>query len=120
MATSKSIECCTATATIYSGRPDPSWRLTKALVQQLENIWKRLGPSAGALPVAPALGYRGCSVNCGPRGIWISFAGVVSRGKENRADPGHQFERAVLNSAPKGVIPAAVLRTIEYREHLSD
>ena len=115
MATSKSIERCTAAATIYSGRPDPSWHLTKALVQQLENIWKRLRPSAGALPVAPALGYRGCSVDCGPRGIWIAFAGVVSHGKENRADPEHQYERAVLNSAPKGVIPAAVLRTIEYR-----
>jgi hypothetical protein len=117
MATSKSIEHCTATAAVYSGRSDPSWRLTKALVQQLENIWRRLSPSAGALPVAPALGYRGCSVDCGPRGIWISFAGVVSHGKEHRADPGHQFERAVLNSAPKGVIPVEVFRTLECREH---
>jgi hypothetical protein len=87
------------------------------LVLQLENIWKWLSPSAGALPVAPALGYRGCSVDCGTRGIWISFAGVFSHGKEHRSDPGHQFERAVLNSALKGVIPAEVLRTIENSEH---
>lgn len=113
MATSKSIEHCTATASIFSGRPDPSWRVSKALLEQLENIWKKLRPSAKAAPVAPALGYRGCSVNCGPRGVWNAFGGVVARGEEHRADPGRQFERAVLSSSPKGMIPAEVLRLIE-------
>ena len=113
MGTSKSIEYCTATAAIFSGRPDPSWRLSKALLEQLENIWKKLRPSAEATPVAPALGYRGCSVDCGPRGVWNAFGGVVAHGEEHRADPRRQFERTVLNSSPKGMIPAEVLRLIE-------
>jgi hypothetical protein len=112
MGTSKSIEHCTATAAIFSGRPDPSWRLSKTDFEQLENIWKRLHPSAQAPPVAPALGYRGCCVDCGPRGVWNAFGGVVAHGEEHRADPRRQFERAVLNSSPKNVIPAAVLRLI--------
>jgi len=113
MGTSKSIEHCTATAAIFSGRPDPSWRLSKARFEQLENIWKKLRPSAQVPPVAPALGYRGCSVDCGPRGVWNAFGGVVAHGEEHRADPGRQFERAVLNSSPKGMIPAEVLCLIE-------
>jgi hypothetical protein len=113
MGTSKSTEHCTATAAIFSGRPDPSWRLGKTVLEQLLNIWKKLRPSAQALPVAPALGYRGCSVDCGPRGVWRAFEGVVARGEEHRADSGRQFERAVLNSAPKGMIPAEVLRLVE-------
>jgi len=98
---------------IFSGRPDPSWRLSKALLEQLENIWKKLRPSAETPPVAPGLGYRGCSVDCGPRGVWHAFGGVVAHGEEHRADPGRQFERTVLNSSPKGMIPAEVLRLIE-------
>lgn len=113
MGTSRSSEYCTATAAIFSGRPDPSWRLSKTVLGQIENIWNKLRPSAKALPVAPALGYRGCSVDCGPRGVWNAFGGIVVRGEEHRADPGREFERAVLNSSPKGVIPAEVLRLIE-------
>jgi hypothetical protein len=113
MGTSRSSEHCTATAAIFSGRPDPSWRLSKTVLGQIENIWNKLRPSAKALPVAPALGYRGCSVDCGPRGVWNAFGGIVVRGEEHRADPGREFERAVLNSSPKGVIPAEVLRLIE-------
>ena len=113
MGTSKSIEDCTATAAIFSGRPDPSWRLSKTVLEQLENIWKRLRPSPKALPVAPALGYRGCTVDCGARGVWKAFGGVVVRDGVHRADPRRQFERAVLNSSPKNVIPAAVLRLIQ-------
>jgi hypothetical protein len=83
------------------------------MLEQLENIWRKLRPSAQAPPVAPALGYRGCSVDCGPRCVWNAFGGVVTRGEEHRGDPGRQFERAVLNSAPKGMIPGEVLRRIE-------
>jgi hypothetical protein len=113
MGTSKSIDHCTATAAIFSGRPNPSWRLNKKVLERLENIWMKLRPSAQAPPVAPALGYRGCSVDCGLRGVWNAYGGVVARGEEHRADPSRQFERAVLNSCPKGMIPAEVLRLIE-------
>jgi len=112
MATSKSIEPCTATVAIYSGRPDPCWQLTKASQQHLENIWKILSPCDEPSATAPSLGYRGCTVDCGQGGIWIAFAGVVSRAGEHRADPNRQFERAILNSAPRGTIPSTLFRPL--------
>jgi hypothetical protein len=119
MATSKSAEKCTATVAIFSGRPDPSWDLRRSLLHRLESIWKRLSPAAGLPPVAPALGYRGCVVKRGPRAVWEAFGGVVVRGKERRADPRREFERAVLNSAPKGVLPEEVLRMFEEKTPVS-
>jgi hypothetical protein len=112
MATSKSSEKCTATLAIYSGRRDPSWSLSRSFLLRLEEIWQNLSSFAGPLPVAPPLGYRGCSVNCGQRRGWFGFGGVVERGKEHRADPERLFERTVLESAPKGAIPIEVIRMI--------
>lgn len=113
MATSKSTESCTASAWIYSGRPDPSWLLSESCAQELETIWKNLKRSTVAPPAPPGLGYRGCRVNCGKRGTWVAFEGIVGRGKEYRADPARRFERAVLESAPKGLIPTEVLQSVK-------
>ena len=113
MATSNSTERCTASASIYSGRANPAWPLSESSIQELEGIWKNLKRAASARPDAPGLGYRGCTVDCGPRGRWIAFERVVGWGKEYRADPGRQFERAVLESAPEGLIPAEVLQSLK-------
>jgi hypothetical protein len=45
--------------------------------------------------------------------VWNAFGGFVVRGEKHRADPGREFERAVLNSSPKGIIPAEVLRLMK-------
>ena len=54
-------------------------------------------------------------MDCGARGVWKAFGGVVVRGGVHRADLGREFERAILNSSPKGVIPPVVLRLIELQ-----
>jgi hypothetical protein len=113
MATLKSTERCTATAALYSGRPDPRWSLDEDALRDLEKIWRELQPAKGAAGGAPGLGYRGCTVDCGARGVWMAYGRVVSRGNEHRIDAGRRFERAVLRSAPQGAIPAEVLRMIE-------
>lgn len=112
MATSNSTEKCQATAAIFSGRPDPQWRVSRSQVQQLELVWKGLLPASGAPPEPPPLGYRGCSLNCGSRGVWFAYGGVVAHGADYRADPKREFERRLLGSAPKGAIPLEVLRPI--------
>jgi hypothetical protein len=83
------------------------------MLRELEKIWKELKPAKEEAGVAPALGYRGCTVDCGTRGVWRAYGGVASRGKEHRSDVERRFERAVLRSAPKGAIPAEVLRLID-------
>jgi len=80
------------------------------LVARLEEMWAKSRPGAGAQADAPALGYRGCRVDCGGRVVWIAYRGVVTRGRERRVDVGREFERVVLGSAPRGVIPGEVLK----------
>lgn len=111
MATSNSTKCF-ATAFVFSGRPDPSWEMKDELVARLEAIWTKSLPGAGAQADAPALGYRGCRVDCGKRGVWTAYRGVVTRGNERRADAGREFETTVLESAPRGMIPGEVLREV--------
>ena len=102
-------EAWTAGASVFSGRPDPTWEVKPALGARLEKIWFSLKAEKIEPPPFPALGYRGCFLR-GPRGReWFAFGGVVelrsmSR-SEFRRDPSKRFERTLLESAPAGLLP---------------
>jgi hypothetical protein len=103
---------CVATATVFSGRPDPEWQVRATTVRDLEKLWDQLEVS-GSRPAAPApLGYRGCTLDCGTDARWFAYRGTVSKGGEHRSDPQRRFERALLRCAPPGLIPQAVLAEI--------
>lgn len=115
MATSKSTRATakhlfwTAGASVFSGRPDPTWELRPALAAKLEKIWLSLKPEKIELPPSPSLGYRGCFLR-GPRGReWFAFGGVVTlrtaSRSESRRDPRKKFEQTLLASAPAGLLP---------------
>src|SRR5438874_581544 len=86
-------------ASLFSGRPDPAWPVTDTIARRLEEIWGELEPSAGELPAAPPLGYRGCSVRDPQGRTWHAFGGrvVLKAGgaSETRADPDRLFERTL-------------------------
>ena len=96
-------------AFIFSGRPDPTWRVEEQVRADLERIWASLDPCERAHPVAPPLGYRGCFLRCGPDVEWFAYGGVVTlkraEGHESRLDSARHFERTVLQSAPDGLMP---------------
>jgi hypothetical protein len=99
----------TAGASVFSGRPDPVWEVKPALGVRLERIWCGLESAETEPPPLPSLGYRGCFLK-GPRGQeWFAFAGVVMlrspRRPDSRRDPAKKFERALLASAPAGLLP---------------
>src|SRR2546425_6910053 len=106
MATSRSPDRrkCTATALVYSGRPDPVWPVPASVVKKLETIWKSLEPCAKPPAEPSRLGYRGCRLKCGRR-EWFAYGGVVSSESESRCDPLRQFEAMLLASAPPGLLP---------------
>ena len=98
-----------AGASLFSGRPDPTWPLDDELAGRLESLWAMLGPSEREAPAAPPLGYRGSFLR-GPGGReWLAFGGVVTLiagGRSiSRADPDGRFERLLLDSAPEGTLP---------------
>ncbi len=113
MATSKSNEArrkCRATAAIFSGRRDPQWSVPAGTAQRLERLWQQLDVVDGPVGRAPPLGYRGVTLECGAGDRWFAYAGTVSRDGEHRRDPKREFELELLQSAPAGLIPDAVLR----------
>jgi len=111
MATSRSSDegIWNATAFVFSGRPDPTWRLGSSTADELERIWARLAPANRAAEPAARLGYSGCAVHTDRGRTWTAYEGLVTHQEaereERRADPERAFERAVLASAPPGVLP---------------
>lgn len=97
----------TAGALLYSGRPDPLWTLSTE-VESLIDRFNRLAVYAGAPPNPSRLGYRGVFLRAPDGRRWLAFNRVawLERGSDTRRDEGRRFERAVLNSAPVGVLPS--------------
>jgi hypothetical protein len=110
MATSKSSETWIAGAFLYSGRPDPTWPVSAAAARRFENLWSRLPATGKPAPNPSRLGYRGAFLRASLHREWIAFRGLVSLktpvGIEVRADVERQFEKDLLASAPKGLLPA--------------
>ena len=94
---------------MFSGRPDPVWTITERQRASLIRLWTRLGPTRERQPTAPSLGYRGAELACPSGERWFAYGGVasltVNRIEELRADPKRAFERAILETAPRGMVP---------------
>jgi hypothetical protein len=113
MGTSSSAEA-NATAGIdgFSGRPNPTWQISRVDVDRLKRIWETLQPRADTTIPAPLLGYRGCFVQDGSV-RWIAFGDTVTlqqpHGSESRCDEQHAIEKLILSSAPPDVPVAALV-----------
>jgi hypothetical protein len=103
-------------ASLFSGRPDPTWSVSPQAARRLEEIWRRLEPSSDAPPAAPPLGYRGSLVRDTQGRAWYAYGGrvVLKSGSvsETRTDPDRQFEKTLLASAPAGILPESFLTSI--------
>jgi hypothetical protein len=104
---------CVCTLFIYSGRPDPRWKLRKNIKEELEKIWNTLEPMKGNPPSAPSLGYRGCVVKCNDSTEWFAYKGVVTLKRksilENYLDRARKVEKLLISSAPNGLIPRSII-----------
>jgi hypothetical protein len=100
-------------ASIFSGRPDPVWPVDQRNAKKLERIWESLKPWAGDLPSRPVLGYRGCLLRDRQSREWFAYENLVSLKARNvvisRRDDNHQFEKLLLASAPRGVLPNSLI-----------
>lgn len=94
---------------LFSGRPDPEWQVDETSGQKLEKLWNEFEPYSGDLPLAPPLGYRGCSLRYGSDVEYISFGGYVTRNaggqSASRQDVCKRFEGLLLSTAPDDLVP---------------
>jgi hypothetical protein len=99
-----------ARAELFAGRANPGWEVPPEVASRLEAIWTSLEPAdPGSAPRPPALGYRGVAVTDPEGRERRAFGGLVTLadagGVVARRDPDRAFERALLSSAPEGVLP---------------
>ena len=94
-----------AGASVFSGRPDPTWPVPAALGTRLAALWDRLPAWLGDRPIPPGLGYRGCHLAAPDGREWHAFHELVSLGPDDHRDADREFERALLASAPPGSLP---------------
>jgi hypothetical protein len=112
-------EAWTAGALVFSGRPDPGWRLDAATAARVVAALDAL-PELERAPRAPRtrkrLGYRGCFLAAPDGTRWTAHAGVVVEERASgapatrvvRRDDGRAFERLVLATAPPGTLPPGI------------
>ena len=101
------VDAWSAGAAVFSGRPDPTWPVDPAVGEDIARL-------AGALPRThetetlekPALGYRGVWLRAPDGREWRAGVGVVAIGDDNRSDVDRTIERAILATAPRGLLPA--------------
>jgi len=110
MGTSRSgEEAWTAGASVFSGRPEPTWQVPADLGLELAQLWERLLPWSGKQPLVPPLGYRGCTLSAPGGRVWTAFHDLVTLRGEQRRDRPRAFQQRLLASAPPGVLPPLTL-----------
>jgi hypothetical protein len=98
----------TAGVLLYSGRRDPEWSIPNATADALRAALDELPELADASEATPRLGDRGAWVRSDDGGRIVAFNGrVTAQNGRSRADPERAFERAILETAPAGVLPMA-------------
>jgi hypothetical protein len=96
----------TAGVLLYSGRRDPEWSIPDATTAGLQVALDGLPELAGASQAPSRLGYRGAWVRTDDGRRVVAFNGrVTGQNGRSRADPERAFERAILETAPAGVLP---------------
>ena len=77
------------------------------------SLWNALPPTIDAMPAESRLGYRGCIVSDGADATWHAYNGLAvhaSAGRRlARQDLDRRLERAIVSSAPAGLLPANLI-----------
>ncbi|HEV2720064.1 MAG TPA: hypothetical protein VG323_08600 [Thermoanaerobaculia bacterium] len=82
---------------IFSGRPNPRWRLGDAEAARVRELIDALAPApAAAPPEPPGLGYRGFRID----DVATAYSGVVRMRGRVLADPQRRVERFLLEHLP--------------------
>jgi hypothetical protein len=85
---------------MFSGRPNPRWRLSEAETDRLTGLLRTLEPADGPPPSPPGLGYRGFRLRDSNGSIWAAYRGFVQSPGGLLADSDRRVERFLLDHLP--------------------
>ena len=86
---------------IFSGRPNPRWRLSEAETARLMPLLESLDHAAGGPPPGPpGLGYRGIRLRDSAGSTWSAYRGFIQSSHGLLADPARAVERFLLDRLP--------------------
>ena len=107
---------CNAVCHIYSGRPNPEWKLTKEQVEEVDRIWENLEETFNQEKFPSFLGYRGISLVCeNEREYFVFNKRVKCKTKKQvswKSDIAGSLEKFLLSTAPKGILPAELFNNL--------
>jgi len=84
---------------IYSGRPNPRWKLDASASQELKSLLSRLGVSNSKPVEPPGLGYRGFLL-ADNGNTYRVYRGSLITPDAVLADPSYTVERFLLTGFP--------------------
>jgi hypothetical protein len=104
-----------ATALLYSGRPNPHWRVDPATAARLVPLLAALAPSGSKEALAlPGLGYSGIELRLGSSGagqVWLFHGGLASNAAGTFIDHNREIEDLLAESA-RDHLPASDYRSL--------
>jgi len=113
MGTSSSDEAWVATADIFSGFSNPAWVVDHRVADKLMDLWAGMEQSPPVAPISPVLGYQGVYLRGPQDRVWHAYSGVVTLTEngvdEARQDRERKFEKILLSSAPRELLPHSFL-----------
>jgi hypothetical protein len=114
MVTSRLPNGWTASADVFSGRPNPEWPVPERVAEDLILRWRGLPLSDRRIPDRPLLGYRGCLLRAPDGREWHGYDRIVvatgeSGTRHSRTDNDRAWQRYLLQTAPPGLLPAIKL-----------
>jgi len=95
------------TAYLFSGRPNPEWKLTKKQGADWMKLWQQAEIHHKKVERLSLLGYTGCRLQCNEHSHWLIYNGcvsfydkdsVVSKGDKNK-----EMETLLLQAAPNDI-----------------
>lgn len=106
---------------IFLGKIDLKigWNLNEKSVAKLLNSFTRIKNKyyKGKYKI-PKIGYQGCSLNIPPNNIYVYRNIIIKKNKgvyEMYSDDNRKFEKEILDTAPKDVVPD-VIYEIEFQK----
>lgn len=108
-------DCGLVELDIFSGKPNPSWRLSIEQVDFLQASLKSLDVSCEK-PIAPDLGYRGFVVTLNNNVRIIIYGGTISIHKKVFLDRDRKLERWLVRTGDQKISEAlkqVVLKEID-------